>query len=135
MAENQIIRADVEAQATDAQKRLLKELVDELAYPWDSASDIIANASTKEKAAKMIDELLEEKRTLKAKDLLPGKVQSFDKICFAMVWKQVEGFWLSNPAFRPTTEAGQQLALTEKYKQFRAAQEACKKSVAEGGQQ
>lgn len=59
--------------ATPKQRELLSELVDELAYSLEAASDIFASANTKEKAHKLIEELLEEKICLKARGLLPEK--------------------------------------------------------------
>ena len=124
-----------EQAATQKQKALINSLLDELAYSPEAASDAYASADSKEKAGKLIEELLEEKRVLQEKNLLPGKVNGFDKISFAMIYKLVWADAMEHAKKGFVTKDVFIQRVHSEYKLFKDAADYCKKAVAEGGAQ
>jgi len=120
--------------ATDAQMQLIKQLCDELAYSPEAASDMLV-PETVEGASQKIHYLKECKLRDAQLRLQNAKVQGFDKITFAMVYKLVWKASAEEPlATKPSKHAFSE-RVTGEYTLFQQCLKDCKDYVAEGGSQ
>jgi len=120
--------------ATDAQKELIKQLCNELAYSPEAASDML-DTPTVEDASQKIHYLKECKLRDAQLRLQNARVPGFEKITFAMLWKLL---WTEDDVkyYKHRCQVlGTQTAFCEQYDFYKEVEAAVKKHVAEGGQQ
>jgi len=135
MEENKVVEnSNGSKPATDAQMQLIKQLCDELAYSPEAASDMLV-PETVEGASQKIHYLKESKLRNAQLRLYNAKVQGFEKISYAMLYKQF-AVPLRQKVFEANCiEHGMDEAMRFEYNVFKRAEAHTKQSVAEGGQQ
>ena len=115
---------------TKPQEELLAALVNELGYSGEAGSDIMASANGKEATGKLIEELLEEKRELKAHGLLSPKANGFEKITYAMIYKLCWNATHDLYTNHPELYFGFREWVAKEYAQFKDCADYCKQKVA-----
>jgi len=133
MEKENVPQAAVEEKAaTDAQLKLIRDLMAELSYAIlpDKWEGKILNRT---QASEVVHYLKESKVRDQALRSQNAPVPQFDKIGFGMQYKLCWNATLAEVFKAAVIRDGFQAAMTEEYKFFKECQEACKRFVQDGG--
>jgi len=135
MEENKEVKTDNGSKpATEAQMKLLEQLCDELGFEGDARSDFLVS-HTIESASQHIHYLKERKLRDAQLRLQNAKVQGFDKITFAMLYKLFAAEKRQGQFEQNCFDHGMQEAMAIELRVYKEAEAHCKAWVAEGGSQ